>query len=94
MGGSNPKVLDALERYLIDESWDIRKVRLDTSDWKKVTVPVSDCPQQGNSFDCGVFACMYAEHLTRDASLCFTQDDMPYFRQKMVIEIVTGNLLM
>lgn len=92
MGNSNPNVLDNLERYLMEESMDKRKVSLDTSDWKKECI--RDCPQQGNGSDCGVFSCMFAEHLTRNASLKFSQNEMPYFRQKMVLEIATGKLIM
>uniref|UniRef100_A0A336K222 CSON013837 protein n=1 Tax=Culicoides sonorensis TaxID=179676 RepID=A0A336K222_CULSO len=91
MGNPNQPVLDALERYLIDEAMDKKKITFDTSDWKKESI--RDCPQQRNGSDCGVFSCMNAEHLTRNASLSFSQNDMPYFRQKMVLEIATGNLI-
>lgn len=37
-------------------------------------------PQQQNGCDCGVFALMFAEHLSRDAPLDFDQQDMQYFR--------------
>lgn len=91
MGNSNQPVLDALERYLIDESMDKKKVALDTRDWKKESI--RDCPQQRNGSDCGVFSCMHAEHLTRNAPLKFSQNEMPYFRQKMILEIATGQLI-
>lgn len=51
-------------------------------------------PHQMNGSDCGMFSCMYAEFLCRDANITFTQDDMPYFRRKMVYEIYTCKLLM
>lgn len=91
MGNPNQPVLDALERYLIDESMDKRKIALDTRDWVKESI--RDCPQQRNGSDCGVFSCMNAEHLTRNAPLKFSQNEMPYFRQKMVLEIATGQLI-
>lgn len=91
MGNPNQPVLDALERYLIDEAMDKKKITLDTRDWVKESI--RDCPQQRNGSDCGVFSCMNAEHLTRNAPLSFSQNDMPYFRQKMVLEIATGNLI-
>lgn len=91
MGNPNQPVLDALERYLVDESKDKRKIALDTRDWSKESI--RDCPQQRNGSDCGVFSCMHAEHLTRNASLKFSQNEMPYFRQKMVLEIATGQLI-
>ena len=46
-----------------------------------------------NGSDCGMFACKFAEYLSRDAALSFTQEHMPYFRRRMVYEIVTKTLL-
>lgn len=92
MGNPNQPVLDALEQYLIEEAMDKKKISLDTSDWVKQSV--TDCPRQMNGSDCGVFSCMFAEHLSRCAPITFTQSDMPYFREKMVLEISTGKLLM
>ena len=46
-----------------------------------------------NGSDCGMFACKFAEYLSRDARLTFTQEHMPYFRRRMVYEIVTKKLL-
>ncbi len=53
-----------------------------------------EIPQQQNAYDCGVFACTYAEHITRNASFSFEQKNMPYFRLKMRYEILTGELLL
>ena len=43
--------------------------------------------------DCGVFVCQFMEYLSRDAKLTFCQDDMPYFRKRMVYEIVTNQIM-
>ena len=32
-----------------------------------------DIPQQLNGSDCGMFACKYAEYISRDAPITFTQ---------------------
>jgi len=92
MGNPNEPVLEALEQYLIDEARDKKQETLDTSDWVKQSV--TDCPHQTNGSDCGVFSCMFAEHLTRNAGFTFGQGEMPYFRHKMIYEIATGELLM
>ncbi|CAG8531421.1 535_t:CDS:2 [Acaulospora colombiana] len=47
----------------------------------------SSSPQQLNSDDCGVFAMITLEHLARQAHLQFSQALMPYFRERMIIEI-------
>ncbi|KAL0267500.1 UNVERIFIED_CONTAM: hypothetical protein PYX00_009753 [Menopon gallinae] len=91
MGSSNNICLQALLTYLEDESLDKRKIPYSTSDWRKKNV--EDIPQQMNGSDCGVFSCMFAEHLSRDTPILFTQDNMPYFRRKMVLEILEGKLL-
>ena len=72
-----------------------------------------------NGSDCGVFTCKFAEYITRDAKITFSQvnalcwniiedntgrsyktydfivsqENMAYFRRRMVYEIVTSKLL-
>lgn len=92
MGHPNVAVLNALNMYLQEESLDKRKIPFDTSDW---TIEcVSDCPQQRNGSDCGVFSCMFAEFICRGSKISFDQQHMPYFRQKMVFEIANGRLIL
>ncbi|KAL4221969.1 SUMO1 sentrin specific peptidase 1 [Mactra antiquata] len=91
MGGSNTQCLSALKKYLCDESLDKKKKEFDLEGWKSTIV--KDIPQQMNGSDCGMFACKYAEYITRESSISFSQEDMPYFRKRMVYEIVTAKLL-
>lgn len=91
MGSSNPKCLAALKQYLQDESLDKKKQSYDMSDWKLRSA--KNIPQQMNGSDCGVFSCMFAEYVCANKKITFTQDDMPYFRNKMVYEILKGKLL-
>uniref|UniRef100_A0A1B0B6J7 Ubiquitin-like protease family profile domain-containing protein n=1 Tax=Glossina palpalis gambiensis TaxID=67801 RepID=A0A1B0B6J7_9MUSC len=91
MGTPNPNVLKALEQYLKDESMDKRKQPFDTSQFLIESVP--DVPRQMNGSDCGVFSCMFAEYVTRNKEITFSQQNMEYFRQKMILEIVQGELL-
>lgn len=92
MASPNPKVLEALSKYLQDESLDKLKQQFDTSDF--TIESISNVPRQFNGSDCGVFSCMFAEYITRDKQITFTQEHMPYFRQKMILEIVQGELIM
>ncbi|KAJ6637597.1 Sentrin-specific protease 1 [Pseudolycoriella hygida] len=92
MGGPNNKVLSALEDYLREESLDKRKVAFDLSGWSKENV--TNNPRQQNGSDCGVFSCMTAEFICRNRPIIFSQQHMSYFRQKMVLEICTGKLLL
>ncbi|XP_027041472.1 sentrin-specific protease 1-like [Pocillopora damicornis] len=89
--GSNPQCLSALSDYLKNESLDKKKVPFDSTGWR--TVSPKDIPEQLNGCDCGVFACKYAEYLSRRAPFDFDQRHMPYFRRRMVYEILTKKLL-
>ncbi|CAH0389430.1 unnamed protein product [Bemisia tabaci] len=91
MGHPNQKCLSSLLTYLRDESMDKKKVEFDASGWTLACI--SDIPMQMNGSDCGMFACMFAEYLTRDVSITFSQENMPYFRKKMAYEILTKQLL-
>lgn len=91
MLSDNNKCLDALLKYLEDEHQDKKSSPFDKTGW--MAENVKDIPQQMNGSDCGMFACMFAEYLSRDADITFDQQHMPYFRRKMVYEIVTGSLL-
>ncbi|XP_058129218.1 sentrin-specific protease 1-like [Anopheles coustani] len=91
MGSPNNAVLNALENYLREESLDKRKAPFDTSGFTKENI--RDCPRQENGSDCGVFSCMFAEFLSREHPITFDQSKMQYFRQKMTVEIVAGQLL-
>ncbi|XP_078036580.1 sentrin-specific protease 1 [Augochlora pura] len=91
MGSNNMKCLSALRQYLEDESLDKKKQQYDTSNWK-LECP-KNIPQQMNGSDCGVFSCMFAEYICVNKKITFTQQDMPYFRNKMVYEILKSTLL-
>ncbi|EDV46677.1 uncharacterized protein LOC6550383 [Drosophila erecta] len=90
MGKPNQPVLDALEKYLREESLDKRKKPFDTSSF--VIESMQKIPQQLNGSDCGVFSCMFAEYITRDVSITFSQSEMIYFRKKMALEIADGEM--
>ncbi|BFG01438.1 uncharacterized protein DMAD_01189 [Drosophila madeirensis] len=90
LGNPNNLVLEALKKYIQEESLDKRRQPLDVSGFRIENIP--NGPQQTNGSDCGVFSCMTAEYITRDKPLTFSQEHMPYFRKKMMLEIVHGQL--
>lgn len=91
MGGDNEVCLNALRDYLVSEHLDKKKSTYDVSSWD--LVHAKDIPRQLNGSDCGVFACKYAEYITRDVPVTFTQQDMPFFRRQMVWELLHQTLL-
>lgn len=92
MGSSNDKCLKSLHNYIQQEHLDKKKTKYDMSGWEMKNV--QNIPQQMNGSDCGMFSCTFAEFLTRDAKITFSQEDMPYLRKKMVVEILEGRLLL
>lgn len=90
LGGKNPRCLNIIFDYLKEEHKNKKNIELDCSGWK--LMDADDCPKQRNGFDCGVFTCINAEYLARDAKLDFTQDDMPILRQRLCYEILKNCL--
>lgn len=91
MGSDNDRCLGALKNYLEAEHMDKKKSPYDTSGFTLENV--KDIPQQMNGSDCGMFACTFAEFISRGAKISFSQEHMPYLRKKMVVEILEGQLL-
>lgn len=88
---SDLQTLDTIKEYLQDECRDKQKRELDTSLWTSAVV--RDIPLQMNGSDCGMFLCRYAECLSRGVRISFTQQHMPYFRRRMVYEILHQSVL-
>ncbi|XP_029974540.1 sentrin-specific protease 1 [Salarias fasciatus] len=93
MGNNNDEACNVLLDYLEKESKDKKGKDLDTSDWTLHSKTRSEIPQQMNGSDCGMFTCKYADYITRDKQITFTQKNMPYFRKRMVWELVNHVLL-
>ncbi|XP_036959902.1 sentrin-specific protease 1 isoform X1 [Acanthopagrus latus] len=93
MGGNNDEACRILFDYLQQESKDKKGKALDTSGWILHSKKRNEIPQQMNGSDCGMFTCKYADYITKDKPITFTQKHMPYFRRRMVWEIVNHKLL-
>ena len=89
--GNNPSCIQGLKKYLADESMDKKKKPFDFTGWKD-SMP-KDIPEQMNGCDCGVFMSKYAEYKSRFAKFTFTQENMPYFRKRMIYEILSKKLM-
>ncbi|KAL2917262.1 hypothetical protein HK105_203327 [Polyrhizophydium stewartii] len=89
--GSNPTCQELLREYLKSESLDKKKTPIDLSDWEDYTP--KNIPAQQNSYDCGVFTCMFMEHSARQAAFRFSQRDMPMLRTRIAYEIIKAELL-
>uniref|UniRef100_A0A803TIK7 SUMO specific peptidase 1 n=1 Tax=Anolis carolinensis TaxID=28377 RepID=A0A803TIK7_ANOCA len=93
MGGSNSEACRILLQYLKQESLDKKRKDFDTNGWMLLSKRSQEIPQQMNGSDCGMFACKYADCISKDKPINFTQQHMPYFRKRMVWEILHRKLL-
>ncbi|NXS42962.1 SENP2 protease, partial [Balaeniceps rex] len=93
MGQKRDNICATLFQYLQEESRDKRNLELTFSEWTLHSMESHEIPQQLNGSDCGVFMCKYADYISRDKPITFTQNHMPYFRRKMVWEIIHQQLL-
>ncbi|CAL1547302.1 unnamed protein product [Lymnaea stagnalis] len=91
MGGKNHNCLRAVLSYLKDESTAKNYSQFKESEWQ--IQHAENNPHQMNGGDCGMFMCKYAEYITRGKAITFTQEHMPYFRKRMVYEIMAKMLL-
>lgn len=81
--------LEILQEYLEHEFSDKHGKELNI---EYPRINVNNIPWQQNNYDCGVFLCKFAEFITRDASISFSQMEMPDFRQQMERELCNGVL--
>ncbi|XP_054859108.1 sentrin-specific protease 1 [Eublepharis macularius] len=93
MGGMNSEACKILLQYLKQESLDKKRKEFDTNGWMLLSKRSQEIPQQMNGSDCGMFACKYADYITKDKPISFTQQHMPYFRKRTVWEILHRKLL-
>ncbi|XP_018616020.1 sentrin-specific protease 1 isoform X3 [Scleropages formosus] len=73
MGGTNDEACRILLKYLAQESSDKKGRDLDVSQWVLKSKKSNEIPQQMNGSDCGMFTCKYAEYITKDKPITFTQ---------------------
>ena len=80
-----------LTNYLKEEHLDKKKCELDVSSFK--VVHVESIPQQDNNSDCGMFLLKYMDYLSRGENLTFSCNDMPYYRRRMVYELLHHEIM-
>ena len=92
LGGREGKFFKSMKIFLQNETNSRKCVgEIDWNEWKFEVV--KSIPKQHNSYDCGVFVCIYAEYLAKGIEFDFTQRDMKLFRQRIKYELLTGKLL-
>ncbi|KAG7356284.1 Ulp1 protease family protein [Nitzschia inconspicua] len=94
MGSSGQTYLNAIFQYLKDEHMDKKKKPLPDEDQWQLIGTTRDTPQQRNGFDCGVFTCMFADFLSKDTPLAFTQEHINQCRERIALSIMSGKAIM
>ena len=87
--GFFPGCMDAVKELIQSEHLAIRG----GYPHRYTTILKDDLPHRARQKDSGLFACMYAEYVSRNAPITFTSADMWYFRRKMAFEILSDKLL-
>ncbi|XP_039930749.1 sentrin-specific protease 2 isoform X2 [Hirundo rustica] len=93
LGQKGDHICKTILKYLEEESREKRNIELTASEWTLHSMSTQEIPQQNNGNDCGVFVCKFADFISRDKPIIFTPEHMPYFRRKMVWEIIHQQLL-
>ena len=90
MHGPGDEQLRGLMQYVKDE-WKAKKggELPDADEWNLVTCE-PDTPSQHNGFDCGVFTCMFADFLSMDRPLAFSQEHITQCRERIALSIMKG----
>ncbi|PAA66090.1 hypothetical protein BOX15_Mlig008901g1 [Macrostomum lignano] len=91
--GGGASCLPLMRQYLADEHRDKKSgAELpDLSDYQLIRE--TGAPQQENGSDCGVFTCKFADYYCKQKDFTFSQDNMPYFRKRITVEIMEKRLL-
>uniref|UniRef100_A0A7N8WNT0 SUMO specific peptidase 2 n=1 Tax=Mastacembelus armatus TaxID=205130 RepID=A0A7N8WNT0_9TELE len=93
MGQRHDDICSLLLLYLKEEHKAKKGRELDSPKWTVGSMSATEIPQQKNGSDCGVFACKYADYITKGRPLTFKQCHMPLFRKLMIWEILNQKLL-
>lgn len=94
LGGDGMMYLEAIFKYLQDEHVDKKKALLPQIDEWQLISTTRDTPRQRNGFDCGVFTCMFADFLSKDCPLVFSQKHITQCRERIALSIMSGTALM
>jgi len=75
MAGTGMATLTRLKRYLVEDTRDKLNLQLNESEWTLVPTQ-GNTPLQNNGCDCGVFTCMFADYISTNQPLTFSQSNI------------------
>jgi len=87
------KYAEALLRYFREESIAKTGCSLnELTDGREWSVVSASCPQQDNSFDCGVFTCIFLECFALNIPVYITNENVEECREKIGGDLLRGKL--
>eukprot|EP00457_Paulinella_chromatophora_P014247 gb/GEZN01014648.1/.p1 GENE.gb/GEZN01014648.1/~~gb/GEZN01014648.1/.p1 ORF type:complete len:214 (-),score=28.10 gb/GEZN01014648.1/:177-818(-) len=93
LGGRNALCLSSMRKYVVDEAKTYSGNKgFNLEEWTDYVPSRDEIPQQANCCDCGVFTLKFADYLSQDLPLAFSQENMPYFRKRTVNDILKTSL--
>jgi sentrin-specific protease 1 len=94
MGADGMHYLQSIFQYIKDEHEDKKKSPLPDEDQWQIIPTQRDTPGQKNGYDCGVFTCMFADFLSKNCPLAFSQEHITICRERIVLSIMNGTAIM
>ena len=88
---SEEDFLELVFNFLNQEHLAKKGIALDSDSWKRCRP--QKIPIQRNGHDCGVFCIKYAQYFARRQPMNFSQEDMDYYRRRMIWEILNNELI-
>ena len=93
IGGARQTYSNQILQWLDDCAMDSDSVSYNPQfDRRQWTMETKLCPRQGDWTSCGVCVCMNADLLAHSIPLNYTTDDISYFRKKMCMDFIRGDL--
>ena len=88
IGGNDQAMLKGLLEYVRDE-YKVKNggAEMDVSEWELVSCK-ANTPRQRNSFDCGVFTCLFCDFISKDCELVFNQSHIDQCRVRIALSIM------
>ena len=88
--GAANRYLNGALQYLADEAAKTG-TEFHKNEWVLSLCPPG-APKQRNGFDCGMFVVMFADFITDNLPLNFSQENFPLFRNKVCANILRKEL--
>eukprot|EP00615_Pteridomonas_danica_P003848 CAMPEP_0114343998 /NCGR_PEP_ID=MMETSP0101-20121206/11072_1 /TAXON_ID=38822 ORGANISM="Pteridomonas danica, Strain PT" /NCGR_SAMPLE_ID=MMETSP0101 /ASSEMBLY_ACC=CAM_ASM_000211 /LENGTH=88 /DNA_ID=CAMNT_0001479091 /DNA_START=1218 /DNA_END=1484 /DNA_ORIENTATION=- len=84
-------LMRGIERFIESQSVSINSDH-EVTEWTKEEADTSVVPQDTSHSDCGVFVCAYANLLSADEPLNFSQNDIPVIRRRIAFDLLNNRI--